>query len=389
MKTITLFTGKYPPFITDGVGNTSRIMTDYFKENKDYKLNVVTVKYDPYSNLPYHEKIGNVDVYRLKINGLINKIYKGPLCSFYKLPQFTLFNKKIMEKTDVCHAMHFRDVPFILKHKKPLIVNVSDYYAAIVPLNPFKYPYDEKGRVPKYLNHQFMKILDYVSLKHSDLICTNSEYTRNTINRAYNLNPEKSRVVYKGVEIKEFEIECERDIDIAFIGSRFETKGAKELILAISKIKKRFPNLKCVMMGSYSKIDLDYPKMISDLGLKNNIQIVGPTPNNQVIQYLKRSKIYVLPTYVEAFPQTVLEAMAAKLPVIATNVGGIPESVTQKTGFFIKPKEHEELAEKLDYLLSNPSIAKEMGDAGYERVCNYFTAEIMIKKYLAAYEKFI
>lgn len=143
------------------------------------------------------------------------------------------------------------------------------------------------------------------------------------------------------------------------------------------------------MIGRPSEIDYDYGKIIKKSGLETNIKFIGFVKHDDLIKYFLKSKIYVLPSYRESLAQTLMEAMAAKLPVIATNVGGNPEIVNEKNGFLIEPMKVAPLAERISYLLENPKIGEEMGNNGYELVRRRFNFKRMIKEYMEIYSRFL
>ena len=90
----------------------------------------------------------------------------------------------------------------------------------------------------------------------------------------------------------------------------------------------------------------------------------------------------------EGFGQSVLEAMLMKRPVIATNVGGIPEIVNdQKTGFLVNLNDHEKIIEYIEKLLNNPSLIEEITDNALENVKAKFSWEIIAKNFLQILEK--
>ena len=79
--------------------------------------------------------------------------------------------------------------------------------------------------------------------------------------------------------------------------------------------------------------------------------------------------------------------MAAKTPVIGSKTGGIPETITEKTGFLVEPKNYKEIANKIITLLKNPKLAEKLGSEGYKRVKNYFNADLMSKENLEVYKE--
>ena len=390
MKTNTLVTNEYPPLSFGGGGNTARLLVKKLKETNN-KINLITVKFGKYSSLPKLTQEDNVTIYRINMdNFLLNKIYKPHLALFAKLPFFAYFNKKLFKESDLIHVLSFRDASFLPKFNKKLVVNVNDHYAALVGLNPFKYPYPGGGKFRKYLNYRFFRILDKLALDKCDFFATNAEYVKNIVSQEYNINPNKGKCVHKGVDVSEFKGKYEKDIDILFIGSRFIEKGAIELIQAVEKLKPYYPKLKCVMIGGASKIDIDYNSYINSLGLKDNIEIKPFLDNKEVIKYHLRSKIHILPTKIEALAQVMLEAMAAKVPVIATDVGGNSEAITHgENGFLVKIGDVEAIVKYAKMLLDDNKLRKKMGLNGYNKVLTHFNVERMVNDYVQIYDNLL
>jgi len=98
----------------------------------------------------------------------------------------------------------------------------------------------------------------------------------------------------------------------------------------------------------------------------------------------------VMPSYYETFGISVIEAMAFGLPVVATNVGGLPEVVEDGvTGILVPPGDSEALAEGLIRLLSDADLRRRMGRAGQDRVRSEFTVDRIVDQTLAVYESVI
>jgi len=105
-----------------------------------------------------------------------------------------------------------------------------------------------------------------------------------------------------------------------------------------------------------------------------------------VIPWLAVTDIFVLPSYREGTPVTVLEAMAMGLPVVATDVPGCREAVIHgETGFLVPPRNVDELIQAIQKLIENPELRKQMGLAGRKRVVQYFAIEQIVEKYLDLY----
>ena len=102
--------------------------------------------------------------------------------------------------------------------------------------------------------------------------------------------------------------------------------------------------------------------------------LVGP--QEDATGFLEAMDLFVLPSHTEGLPLTVLEAMAAGRPVIATAVGGIPEAIQNgQTGFVVPPHQPRQLAEAVMALLGTPGLSGAMGEAGREKAETVFTLE--------------
>ena len=105
------------------------------------------------------------------------------------------------------------------------------------------------------------------------------------------------------------------------------------------------------------------------------------------MENLKASKILVIPSRMESIPQVIKEAFYLKIPIIATNVGGIPELITNnETGILIPPNDPKELENSINKLLLDDETAKKLADKGYEFVMNNLTWEILLPRYIKFYK---
>ena len=112
------------------------------------------------------------------------------------------------------------------------------------------------------------------------------------------------------------------------------------------------------------------------------------TNQKEIAQYYQSADLYVHPTKADTFPTTVLEAMACGLPIIASNVGGIPEQIEQGvTGLLINPQDPHTLAQKINLMLENSSLRLNMGEAALQRVQTQFTLELQVNRYLDWYQQ--
>jgi glycosyltransferase involved in cell wall biosynthesis len=107
---------------------------------------------------------------------------------------------------------------------------------------------------------------------------------------------------------------------------------------------------------------------------------------NDVPQLLASSDVYASSSHREGLPLTVLEAMMAGLPVVATSVGDVPNVVTNETGVVVPPHHPEELAAALEELLKNPEKRQAMGKAAQQRALREYSVDAWMKKHVALYQ---
>jgi glycosyltransferase involved in cell wall biosynthesis len=128
--------------------------------------------------------------------------------------------------------------------------------------------------------------------------------------------------------------------------------------------------------------------MTTELGV--NRSVVFPGFVDDIPGILALSDIAVLPSLKEAAGGAVLEAMAAGKPVVASRVGGIPESVVDgTTGFLVPPGDSEALSRSIIRLLDDPPLRQQFGKAGRERVEAKFSIEGMVQQYEALYQELL
>lgn len=167
---------------------------------------------------------------------------------------------------------------------------------------------------------------------------------------------------------------------VLFLSNLQIEKGVFVLLNACRLLKDRGLAFRCVFVGSETKeIDaIVFQEKVKELGLEDMVSYVGRKYNEEKEAYWGSSDLFVFPTYYsnECFPVVLLEAMQHGLPVIATNEGGIPDIVEDgKNGFVVSRRSSEELAARIEVLLNDVALRRNMGDAGFEKYCNFFTKE--------------
>lgn len=151
----------------------------------------------------------------------------------------------------------------------------------------------------------------------------------------------------------------QENLKIIFTGKIGERKGTYDLIKAIKQISNRSFTLNIYGDGENARLK----KMISRYELSNHVKVYNWLSHDQITNLYDNSNLLVLPSYAEGLPMSILEAIGRGLPVIATNVGGIPELVHDgHNGFLVRPGDISSLAKKIEILIENKSLRERMGN---------------------------
>jgi len=182
---------------------------------------------------------------------------------------------------------------------------------------------------------------------------------------------------------------------ILHVGKFQDLKNTKVLIQALPEVLKRFPQAKLRLIGSDTLTGprrSSYRQMVEglahELGVKDKVEFSDMIPRKELIEHYQQARLAVIPSLFENFPFTCLEAMSCGCPVIASNVGGLPEMIEDGvSGFLFQPDNKEELAEKIVALLSDPALAESMGNEAAIRVRRYYSQEVIIPQVLNVYRR--
>lgn len=200
----------------------------------------------------------------------------------------------------------------------------------------------------------------------------------------------KVKLIYNGIDLELYRPKEHVQKETCVIGSVGRMAIVKDqltLIKAAEVLVTENPELKqilrIVLVGD-GELHSTIQGYIADHSLKDNVELLGA--RNDVACILQDFDVFVLPSLAEGIPLTILEAMATALPVISTEVGGVPELIENNAqGYLIKPKDVKGLATKIKLYIDKPELMVQHGTSGRKKVEKNFSLQAMTKQYLQIY----
>jgi len=182
----------------------------------------------------------------------------------------------------------------------------------------------------------------------------------------------------------------EKEIILGAVGNLSWVKGYENLIEAMAIIKKKYNGIKLLIAGKILDTQMGYYKrlkgIVSSLGLDSHVYFLGV--RRDIPEILSIMDIFILPSLQEGTPISILEAMAMKIPVIASRIGGIPEQVIDgETGILVDPGDASTIALSILNLLESSERRHEMGENAREIIKRKFSLESCVKAHKEMYRE--
>jgi glycosyltransferase involved in cell wall biosynthesis len=232
-----------------------------------------------------------------------------------------------------------------------------------------------------------------------DLVLTVSEQVRTFCLEADGLPPRKVQTLYNGIELdriaaargtdelrKVLQLENASHV-VATVGHVRKIKGVDVYVRAAARVCKDFPRALFLVIGDASEPQYfrELQELAGSQGVGDNVRFLGPS--EAVFSILKLCDVFCLPSRSEGFSNALIEAMACGLPSVATRAGGNAEALEDgRSGFLVESEDVAAMAERLQTLLRDPKLARQMGMAAQEAVAERFSARAMIEQLSGIYE---
>lgn len=235
-----------------------------------------------------------------------------------------------------------------------------------------------------------------------DCVTVNCAAVREALVKRAGLAPEAIAVLYNGVDLEKIDRANRReakrtelglqpeDLAVALIANFHPAKGHRYLIEAFNRLAPRFPNARLLLCGYCNDAALrnSLQQLVVAAGTEKQVWFLGS--RQDIPEIVHAIDLLVAPSLSEGFSNSILEALAAGRPVIASRVGGNLEQIIDGlNGYLVPPAESIGLANALEKLLSSPEKLRHMGEAAKARVRQQFSAEKMAEAHQQLYGKLL
>ncbi len=282
--------------------------------------------------------------------------------------------KQAADKVDLVIQWQGLNAPFIGRPLKPYAI-YTDYTTKLG--DAYNYSTYQNSYHRHIKEREMFYHLEGEAYRRAGRVFTYNEVVRRSMIEDYGVSPDRAIHVGVGVCFEPIDPAIEKRYNsrqIVFIGKdgAFIRKGGPNLLAGFALVREAIPDAELLIIGLSPDLVPSQPGVVN-MGFIRDRQ--------RLRQILEEAALYVMTPLIDPSPGVVREAMAMKLPVVASNVDGIPEMVVDgETGYLVPPEEPGELAKTIVALLQDENKMRSMGARGYARLLERFTWERVLSK---------
>ncbi|MBD3287162.1 glycosyltransferase, partial [candidate division KSB1 bacterium] len=349
---------------TNAIGGTERYLADLCREMSErYELTLICPPFKELDSWIDNFKNHDITVKRIRIRHI------------FDLPNFIRLYIEL-KKSDIVHFV----LPCPARLRLGIILSWLSQVRLRIATIQLVTPPNSKHALR---NHFTQKSIKFAYSKLNRIVAVSRENKRQ-LQDIFKIQHPAIKVIYNSIDIHLYKKKAGEKYDflpkdktcIALIGRLHPQKGHEILINAAPRIIKNCPECHFLFLGD-GDLKSCLREKIRRKGLERYFTFAGNCPDIHTL--LPSLDIVVLPSLFEGFPFVLLEAMAASLPVVASDVGGNAEAVTDGiTGFLVRPRDSAHLSDRILFLLNNKILAQKMGKMAQERVAQKFNLQKMV-----------
>ena len=353
-----------------GVGNLDRELELYKRLSKNLKeVNMVT--YGGKRDRVYAKNLG-------EINLLSTTWYNNPKQTILHLllrylPQ--IYRSDVLKTNQILGS----EIPIWLKKHfgKKLIIRCG-----------YLHSYFIKNELKNKKRMNDVTQLEKKAFSCADIGTVTSSWQRDIVISRYNIEPTEIKVIpnYVVTDVFKPHPEIQKKYDLIFVGRAGNQKNIGNLLKAIYYLKTKGKRISLLMVGGCCQ-DNKIKKTVNNYAL--DVTFKGNIPNFRLPDMLNQAKVFILPSYYEGHPKTLLEAMSCGLPCIGSNIIGIREDIEHMKSGYLCKTDYQSIGNAIETVLLDESLQKTIGNNAREYILKKYTVEKILKMELDVIQEVI
>lgn len=299
----------------------------------------------------------------------------------------------------------FKRIPDLMRKEKIDLVHAHGYtaffYSALPALSIFfrKILFTEHGRMPPDFVRPKRVIVNKLVTPFIPDVVAVSRSVQDSLVRYEKISKKRIKIIVNGIDLMRFQKDgnkgsvrdelgiAPKEKVIAIIARLCDYKNHNNLIQSLAIANKKESRITLLIVGD-GPMREELGILAERLGVKDKIIFTGV--RHDIPDILDAVEMVALCSYYEGTSITILEAMAARLPVIASRIAGNPDVVMdQETGILVSPDDPDEIAEAIIRLSGSAELRSQMGQAGYRRCMKHYSVERMVEEYESLYDQIL
>lgn len=382
---ICMVTWEYPPRIVGGIARHCEGLARALGK-MGHSVNVITLDFP---GAPRYEENGNVKIHRISIElGHPNFITWVFIFNHFMEKKIAMLSKDV--KFDVIHIHDWLValVGITAKHylRRPLVLTLhsTEVGRAFSLNNPDSYLIDG---------------IEWWATYESKRVIVTSNSMKREVEEHFHLPQDKIDVIPNAIDTSKYEVRVDReavrrrygiapdDKIVLFVGRLVPQKGVEYLIKATSKIVSNHPNARIVIVGDGWLKEYLW-SLAESSGYRHKILFLGFLSDSELIELTLSSDALVVPSVYEPFGIVALEGMAAGVPVVASNVGGLAEIIEHdRTGVLVYAGDPDSIAWGVSRILSDPTYAHWLVENAKRKIRDTYSWDAVARRTVEVYEK--
>ena len=378
-RKVLIFAGYFLPHI----GGYEQAIYELSKglAKKGYEIDIITCNTE---NVSTYEELEGFHIYRLPSWNILGGTYPIPKPA---LTTLRILWKLLRKKHDLINTQtrfmttSFLGLIFAKTKRIPLVHTEHGTKHSVVP-NKFV------DLISKTYDHTIGSLIVKCAQKNIGNSNATCDFLRH-------LGAKETIVIHNGIDTNIFrkkntnlreKLSLGDSVVITFVGRLIYAKGVHDLISAFADIEREFNNLKLLIAGyGTHRQELEN---LAENKCKEKILFLGKKNQEEIVEVLSITDVFVNPSYSEGLPTSILEASAIGLPIVATDVGGTSEIIEDyKTGLIVPPGDPKLLKEKISELIEDKDLRRVLGGNAHKVIKENFHWDVIAKKYGSVFEE--